>query len=77
MENIHDNRTSVYQRHINFGLYNIKASGNILRKVAVHLGISLAEAGKAALTLPKRYTLDMMRRVYRKNGETRLQPVSE
>lgn len=49
---------------------DIQAAGNILRKVAVQLGISLVEAGRGALTLPKRYTLDMMRRVYRKNGET-------
>lgn len=56
---------------------DIQAAGNILRKVAVQLGINRVEAGKAALTLPKRYSLDMMRRVYRKNGETRLQPVSE
>ena len=56
---------------------DIQAAGNILRKVAVQLGISLVEAGKAALTLPKRYTLDMMRRVYRKNGEMRLQTISE
>lgn len=55
---------------------DIQAAGNILRKVAVQLGISLVEAGRGALTLPKRYTLDMMRRVYRKNGETVLQPVS-
>ena len=51
---------------------DIQAAGNILRKVAVQLGISLVEAGRGALTLPKRYTLDMMRRVYRKNGERRL-----
>ena len=55
---------------------DIQAAGNILRKVAVQLGISLVEAGRGALTLPKRYTLDMMRRVYRKNGETCLQTVS-
>ncbi|MGL6340498.1 MAG: RNA-guided endonuclease InsQ/TnpB family protein [Waterburya sp.] len=50
---------------------------NCLKKVATQLGISLAEVGKAALTLPKRYTLDMMRRVYRKNAEMRLQTISE
>ena len=55
---------------------DIQACGNILRKVAVQLGISLVEAGKGALILPKRYTLDMMRRVYRKNGEMCLQTIS-
>ena len=53
---------------------DIQAAGNILRKVAVQLGISLVEAGKkGALTLPKRYQCDLMRRSYRKNGEMRLQ----
>lgn len=62
---------------------DIQAAGNILRKVAVQLGISFVEAGKAALTLPKRYDLHLMRRVYRKNGDKglvrmlRLQPISE
>ena len=55
---------------------DIQAAGNILRKVAVQLGISLAEAGKGALTLPKRYALDMMRRVYRRNGEMCLKTIS-
>jgi putative transposase len=73
-------------RRIKRGLYrsakgilvnaDLNGAGSILRKVAIQLGISLAEVGKAALTLPKRYHLHLMRRSYRKNGETRLQPVS-
>lgn len=51
---------------------DLNGAGSILRKVAIQLGISLAEVGKAALTLPKRYHLHLMRRSYRKNGETRL-----
>ena len=74
-------------RRVKRGLYRSKdgylinadlnGAGSILRKVAVQLGINLARAGKAALTLPKRYTLDMMRRVYRKNGEMCLQTISK
>ena len=62
---------------------DLNGAGSILRKVAVQLGISLAEAGKAALTLPKRYHLHSLRRSYRKNGDKglvrmlRLQPVSK
>lgn len=55
---------------------DIQAAGNILKKVAVQLGISLVEADRGASTLPKRYHLHLMRRSYRKNGETVLQPVS-
>jgi putative transposase len=55
---------------------DLNGAGSILRKVATQLGISLAKVGKAALTLPKRYDVHLMRRSYRKNGETRLQPVS-
>jgi putative transposase len=46
---------------------DLNGAGSILRKVAIQLGISLAEVGKAALTLPKRYHLHLMRRSYRKN----------
>ena len=53
------------------------SAASILRKVATQLGINLVEVGKAALTLPKRYHLHLMRRSYRKNGETCLQTVSE
>ena len=73
-------------RRIKRGLYrsakgilinaDLNGAGSILRKVATQLGISLVEVGKAALTLPKRYHLHLMRKSYRKNGETRLQPVS-
>ena len=52
---------------------DLNGAGSILRKVATQLGISLAKVGKAALTLPKRYHLHLMRRSYRKNGETCLQ----
>ena len=56
---------------------DIQAAGNILRKVAVQLGINLAEAGKkGALTLPKRYKLHLMSKIYRRNGEMRLKPIS-
>ncbi|MGL6344740.1 MAG: RNA-guided endonuclease InsQ/TnpB family protein [Waterburya sp.] len=56
---------------------DLNGAGSILRKVAIQLGISLAEVGKAALTLPKRYNIHLMRRSYRKNAETCLQTVSE
>jgi putative transposase len=56
---------------------NLNGAGSILKKVATQLGISLAEVGKAALTLPKRYDVHLMRRSYRKNGETCLQTVSQ
>lgn len=48
-------------------------AASILRKVATQLGISLVEVGREALTLPKRYTLSGLSKVYRKSGETRLQ----
>lgn len=55
-------------------LINADCNGaaSILRKVAIQLEISLAEVGKAALTLPKRYTLNMMKLVYRTKVETSL-----
>ena len=56
---------------------DLNGAGSILRKVATQLSINLAEVGKAALTLPKRYHLHLMRRSYRKNGEMRLQTISE
>ena len=42
---------------------------NILRKVAIQLGVSLAEVGREALTLPKRYILSDMKKLYRKRCE--------
>lgn len=42
---------------------------NILKKVAIQLGISLAEVGKGQLTVPKRYTLSCLKKVYRKRCE--------
>ncbi|MDJ0594929.1 MAG: transposase, partial [Pleurocapsa sp. MO_226.B13] len=62
-----------------FGLICADALGaiNCLKKVAVQLGINLAEAGKkGALTLPKRYNLHLMSKIYRRNGEMRLKPIS-
>ncbi len=47
---------------------------NILKKVAIQLNISLAEVGKEALTLPKRYTLGDLKKIYRKRCEAVLQP---
>lgn len=60
-----------------FGLISADALGgvNCLKKVATQLGISLAEVGREALTLPKRYTLSYLSKVYRKRCETVIQPV--
>ncbi|MDJ0719102.1 MAG: transposase [Prochloraceae cyanobacterium] len=44
-------------------------AANILKKVAIQLGISLAEVGRAALTLLKRYDLSCIRKSYRKRSE--------
>ena len=56
------------------GLVCADANGaaNILKKVATQLNISLAEVGRGSLTLPKRYDLSCMRKLYRKRGESRL-----
>ena len=61
-----------------FGCISADVMGavNILKKVAIQLGISLSEVGRAVLTLPKRYNLSHMRRSYRKRVETCLQTVS-
>jgi putative transposase len=48
---------------------DLNGAGSILRKVAIQLAINLTEVGKAALTLPKRYTLSCLRKVYRKRCE--------
>lgn len=58
-------------------LINADCNGaaSILRKVATQLNICLAEVGREALTLPKRYTLSCLKKVYRKRCETMLQPV--
>ncbi len=48
-------------------------AANILKKVAIQLKLSLAEVGKAALTLLKRYDLWSLNRSYRKRSEARLQ----
>ena len=61
-----------------FGLICADALGgiNCLKKVATQLNIDLAEVGRAALTLPKRYNLSCLSKSYRKRGEMRLQTIS-
>ena len=51
-----------------------QGGANILKKVAIQLGISLAEVGREALTLPKRYDLFGMSKLYRKRSEAVFQP---
>lgn len=52
-------------------------AANIARKVALQLGLSLAEVVKGALTHPHRYDLTDLSRSYRKRcAEARLQPAS-
>ncbi len=46
-----------------------QAAANILKKVATQLEISLAEVGREALILPKRYDLTCMSKSYRKRSE--------
>ena len=46
-----------------------QGGANILKKVAIQLGISLAEVGREALILPKRYDLTCMSLSYRKRSE--------
>ena len=54
-----------------FGLICADALGaiNCLKKVAIQLKISLAEVGREALILPKRYDLSCMSKSYRKRSE--------
>ena len=55
------------------GLYqDAMGAANILKKVAIQLGVSLAEVGREALTLPKRYDLSCLNKSYRKRCEARL-----
>ena len=42
---------------------------NAIKKVAIQLGINLAEVSREALTLPKRYTLSSLSKIYRKRSE--------
>ena len=44
-------------------------AANILKKVAIQLGISLAEVGRGFLTVPKRYDLSSLRKSYRQRSE--------
>ncbi|MGK7875199.1 MAG: IS200/IS605 family accessory protein TnpB-related protein [Xenococcaceae cyanobacterium] len=56
-------------------LINADCNGaaNILRKVTIQLGLTLAEVGKAALTLPRRYNIfKNLRILYRRRSEMRL-----
>ena len=46
-------------------------AANILRKVSSQLKISLAKVRRAALSLPKRYNLDSLSKLYRKQSEER------
>ncbi len=57
----------------NGSLINADCNGaaNILRKVATQLGFDLTEVGRAALTLPKRYSLDSLSKSYRKRCRAR------
>ena len=77
-------KTNKYYRRITRGTYRTAKSwlisadaqggANILKKVAIQLGISLAEVGREALTLPKRYDLFGMSKLYRKRSEAVFQP---
>jgi transposase len=46
-------------------------AANILRKVSSQLKLSLAKVCRAALSLPKRYNLDSLSKLYRKQSEER------
>ncbi len=48
-------------------------AANILKKATIQLRISLAEVGRAALALLKRYDLNCLSKSYRERYETRLQ----
>ena len=56
-----------------FGLVSADALGaiNILKKVAIQLGLTLAEVGRESLVVPKRYKLSDMSKLYRKRVESR------
>ena len=56
-----------------FTQLRVLGKGTRNKRVATQLGISLAEVGREALTLPKRYDLSCLNKSYRKRGETRLQ----
>jgi hypothetical protein len=46
-----------------------QGAANILKKVATQLGITLAKVGKEVLTLPERYGLTRLSKLYRKRCE--------
>lgn len=59
-------------------LINADCNGaaNIIKKVATQLGVSLDKVGRASLTVPQRYKLDSLSKIYRNRIEARFQPAS-
>ncbi|MGK7879859.1 MAG: hypothetical protein AB4060_07135 [Crocosphaera sp.] len=49
-----------------------QAAANCLRKVSTQLGLDLAKVVKECLTVPKRYNLDSLAKLYRKRAEARI-----
>ena len=48
-------------------MHNFNGAANILKKVAIQLGLNLAEIGRAVLTLPQRYDVfQKLSKSYRK-----------
>jgi hypothetical protein len=52
-------------------LINADCNGaaNVIRKVAIQLGLSLAKVGRGSLALPQRYAIDSLSKSYRKRCE--------
>ncbi|MFM6629224.1 MAG: hypothetical protein ACKPJK_08080 [Microcystis panniformis] len=59
-------------------LINADCNGaaNIIKKVATQLGVFLDKVGRASLTVPQRYKLDSLSKIYRNRIEARFQPDS-
>ena len=59
-------------------LINADCNGaaNIIKKVATQLGVSLDKVGRASLTVPQRYKLDRLSKIYRNRIEAQFQPAS-
>ena len=59
-------------------LINADCNGaaNIIKKVATQLEVSLDKVGRASLTVPQRYKLDSLSKIYRNRIEARFQPAS-
>ena len=49
-----------------------QAAANCLKKVSTQLGLDLAKVVKECLTVPKRYNLDSLAKLYRKRAEARI-----